>query len=102
MLYVKEMNVYLTYTSKHNLNHENQVILLMIPNGEGWHYLEVKKSSTLLRSVTSKNNSDFYCLNCLYSFRTENKLESHKKVCKNKGFCCVVISSEDTKILEFN
>ena len=30
------------YISKHNVNHENQIILLMIPNGEGWHYLAVK------------------------------------------------------------
>ena len=86
MLYVKEMNVYLTYTSKHNLNHENQVILLMIPNGEGWHYLEVKKSSTLLRSVTSKNNSDFYCLNCLYPSEQKTNLNHIKKYARIKVF----------------
>ena len=28
--------------SKHNLNRENQVILLMITDGEKWHYLAVK------------------------------------------------------------
>ena len=28
--------------------------------------------------------------------------KSHKKVCKNKDFCNVIIPSEDTKILEFN
>ena len=31
------------YASKHSSNREKQVILLMIPNGEKWHYLEVKK-----------------------------------------------------------
>ena len=31
-----------------------------------WHYLSVKKLSTLLRGITSKNN--FYCLNCLNFF----------------------------------
>ena len=31
------MNVYPVYTSKHNLVHEKQIILLMTPNGEGWH-----------------------------------------------------------------
>ena len=36
-----------------------------------------------LRGITSKNNGDFYCLNCLHSFRTKSKLESHKKVCEN-------------------
>ena len=54
---------------------------------EGWHYLVVQKLSALLRGVTSKCNGDFYCLNCLHSFRTENKLKCHEKVFKNKDFC---------------
>ena len=46
---------------------------------------------------------DFYCMNCLHSFATKNKLESHKKEkCKNKDFCNIAMPSEDTKILEFN
>ena len=28
----------------------------------------------------SKANGDFYFLSCLYSFRTENKLEKHEHV----------------------
>ena len=61
-----------------------------------------KKLSTLLRGLTSKHPGDFYCLNCLHSFRTENKLKSHEKVCKNKDFCGIVMSSEKDNILEFN
>ena len=61
-----------------------------------------KKLSTLLRGLTSKHRGDFYCLNCLHSFRTENKLKSHEKVCQNKDFCGIVISSEKDNILEFN
>ena len=30
------------YNSKHNLTRDNQIILLMISNGENWHYLAVK------------------------------------------------------------
>ena len=41
-------------------------------------------------------------LNCLHSFRTKNKLELHKKVCENKGFCNIVMPSEETKVLDFN
>ena len=37
------------YKSKHNLKRENQVILLMISDGEKWHYLAVKKLSALLK-----------------------------------------------------
>ena len=78
--------MYPANVSKHNSNCKKQIILLIIPNGEGWHCLAVKKLSALLRGITSKTNSDFYCLNCLHSFRTKNKLESNKKVCDNKDF----------------
>ena len=75
----------------------------MVSNGEKQrHYLAVKKLSALLRGITSKNNADFYCLNSFHSFRTKKKLESHTRVCENKDFCNVIMSSEDTKILEFN
>ena len=40
-----------------------------------------KKLSTLLHGIISKHKGDFCCLNCLHSFRTENKLKSHEKVC---------------------
>ena len=59
-----------------------------------------KKLSTLLRGITSKHDGDFYCLNCLHSFRTENKLKSHEKVCKN--ICGITMPSEKKNILEFN
>ena len=62
----------------------------------------IKKLSTLLRGITSKHHVDFYCLNCLHSFRTENKLKSHEKVCKNKDFCGITMPSEKDNILEFN
>ena len=32
----------------------------------------------------------------------KNKLASHKNVCGNKDFCSVIMSINDTKILEFN
>ena len=52
---------------------------------EQWHYFAVKKLSALLRGIASKYNGDF-CLNCLHSFRTKNKLELHKRVCEKKDF----------------
>ena len=91
--------MHLAYVSKHC---DKQVILLMIPNGEGWHYLAGKKLSALLRGTTPKHHGGFYCLNYLHPFATKTKLLSHKKVCENKDFCNVVMPSEDTKILKFN
>ena len=76
----------LAYKSKHNSNREEQVILLMISNGEKWHYTAVTRLSGLLRGVTSNHNNDFYCLNCFHSYSTKNKLEEHKKICENHDY----------------
>ena len=67
---------------KHSSNREKQVIPLMISNG-GWHYVTVKELPALLRGLTSKYCSDFYCLKCLQSLATENNPKS-VKVCKIK------------------
>ena len=86
---LKKKKIYLAYAYvfKNNSNREKQVIVLMISNEEKqWHYLAVKN----------------YCVNCLHLFRTKIKLESHKRLYVNKDFCNVVMSSEGTKILEFN
>ena len=58
--------------------------------------------SALLRRITSKHYGDFYYLNCLCSFRTENKLKSHEKVCKYKDFHGILMSSEKGNISDFN
>ena len=90
------------YKSKYNLDRENQVILLMITDGEKWHYLAVKSLSALFRGVTGNNNGDFYCLNCFKSYTTENKLIKHKKVCQNHDYCYVEMPKNDNKILKYN
>ena len=41
-----------SYRSKYNLTRENQVILLMITDGEKWHYLTVRRLRTLLKGIT--------------------------------------------------
>ena len=64
----------LAYILKYNSNRENQVILLTITDGKKWHYLFVKRLSTLLNRMTRNYEGGFYCLNCFYSFRTENAL----------------------------
>ena len=90
------------YKSKYDLNRENQVILLMITDGEKWHYLAVKKLSALLRVITSNHNRDFYYLNCFRVYTTQNKLESHKKLCESHDYCCIEMPNEYNKILQYN
>ena len=70
------------YISKINSNCEKQITLLMITNEEKeglWHYIAVKKLSTLLRGITSKHHGDFYCLNCLHFLEQKINLNLMKK-----------------------
>ena len=81
----------LEYKSKYNRKRENQVILLIITNGEKQHYIALKSVgaddgfnrlirnfSKLVRGITSNNHGDFYCFGCLHSFRRENALKNMK------------------------
>ena len=67
----------------------------MVTNGEKSHYTALKSEhaddrfnrhvrslSRLFRGITSNHDGDFYCLNCLDSFRTDNALKNMKDCVK--------------------
>ena len=56
----KYIYIYPAYVSKNNSHREKQVILLMIPNGKGWHYITGKALSALLRDIVSKHHGNFH------------------------------------------
>ena len=58
--------------------------------------------SALLKGITSKHKGNCFCLNYFHSYRTEQKLKKHKKVCENHDYCYVEISENDNKILKYN
>ena len=45
---------------------------------------------------------DFYCLNCLHSYSTKNKLKKHEKVCNDHDYCYIEMPHENSKILKYN
>ena len=94
--------VEIAYKSKYNLIRDKQIILLMISNGENWHYLVVKNLSRLLRGISSNHDGDYYCLNCFHSYRTENKLNTHKKICENYDYCNIEMPSPNNNIIKYN
>ena len=96
----KKINI--AYKSKNNLTQEKQIILLMISDGQKWHYLVVKTLSRLSRGITSNHKEDFCCLNCFHSYRTENKLEAHKKICENHDYCHVEMPTKNNNIIKYN
>ena len=105
----------LKYRRKYNRKRENQVILLIITNDEKWHYIPLKSVRTddgfnrpirslsrLFRGITSNNHGDFYCLGCLHSFRTDNALKKHERLCGNNDYCHVEMPTENNNTLKYN
>ena len=110
-----EKTINLAYKSKYNRKRKNQVVLLMITNGEQWHYTALKSVCTddgfnrptrslsrLFRGITVNHHGDFYCVNCLHSFRTNNALKRHERLCGNNDYCHAEIPSRNTNKLKYN
>ena len=109
----KEIN--LAYKSKYNRKRENQVVLLLITDGEKWHYIALKSAHTddgfnrpirslsrLFRGITVNHDGGFFCVNSLYSFRTDNALKRHKRLCKNNDYYHVEMPTKINKTLKYN
>ena len=87
----------------------------MITDGEKWLYTVSKSEPTedgfnrptkslsiLFRGITSNNHGHFRCLNCLHSFRTDNALKKHKRLCQNNDYCIAKMPAKLNKILKYN
>ena len=104
----------LAYKSKYSCKRENQVVLVMITNGEKWHYIALKsvrtddrfnrpirKLSRLFRGITSNNHGDLFCLGCLHSFQTDNALKKYERLCGNNDYCHGEMPTENNSTLKY-
>ena len=87
----------------------------MITTGEQWNYIALKSESAddgfnrpirrlsrLFRGITANHHGDFYCLNCLHSFRTDNALKRDERLCGNNDYCHVEMPTKNTNKLKYN
>ena len=85
----------------------------MITYGKKWHHIALKSEriedgfnrtvrslSRLFNGITSNHNGDFYCLNCLLPFRTNNALEKHERLCQNNDYCRKEMPTQFNKTLK--
>ena len=91
-----------SYRSEDNNKREKQVILLMITDGEKWHYLAVTNLYALLQGNSSNHEGDFYCLNCFNSYTSKSKLKEHEEICNNHDSCHIETPNWVEKILKYN
>ena len=70
------------YISKHDSMCKNQIVLLTTTDNKKWRFVAVTFFFVLFRGITLNHVGDSHCLNCLHSFRIENKLKEDENVCK--------------------
>ena len=87
----------------------------MITDGKNWHYLALKSARTtngyncpmrsfsrLYREIASNNIGDYYSSDRLHSYRTNNSLKKHERLCDKHDYCHLEMSNEDDKIIKYN
>ena len=108
-----EKNICHVYKSRYNHTRKNQVVLSMINDGEKWRYTALKSEQTenglirptkslsrLFRGIKSNHKGDFYCLNCLHSFRSNNILKKHEKLCENNDYSYIEMPTKKNNTLK--
>ena len=94
--YNKEERVYPLRISKCT-KRKNDIVLLLIKDGEKSHYCLVKNISALLSSQINNNgHKRFFCLNCFNSFKDEDKLKEHKEYCYENESVKILMPQQGT------
>ena len=61
--------------------------------GGKWCNRPNKSLSKLLRGTSSNHHGDFHCLICYNSYRTENRLKKHEKICNKHDSCPIAVQT---------
>ena len=97
--YSKDEKIYPLRISKKENKRKNNIVLLLIKDGDNSHYCIAKNLSALLSSQVNKHKSKLYfCLNCLNGFDTMEKLEKHKEYCDEEESIKINMPKPDTYI----
>ncbi|XP_057299355.1 uncharacterized protein LOC130629979 [Hydractinia symbiolongicarpus] len=90
--------IYMCRKSKH-LDRKETVVLFLLCEGDKRHYIAVKNLSGVLSKANSKHkNKEYYCLNCLYGFQSEQKRDEHFEYCKNNDAAKIQLPKEGSTL----
>ena len=59
---------------------ENSMDLLLVTNGDKWHYVYIKDFHRLILNKTKNKNKKYFCKSCLQCFSSKNVLTKYKKI----------------------
>ena len=58
--------------------------------------------SRLFRGIAANHHVHLYCFNCFHSFRTDNALKRHERLCDNNDYCTVEMPTKNNNKLKYN
>ena len=94
--YNKDEQVYPLKISKYT-GCKNNIVLLLLKDGENSHYCLVKNLSALLQSqINNHKGIRNICLNCFNGFNTPDSLNKHKEYCYNNECVKIVMPPPGT------
>ena len=94
--YNEEEKVYPLKVSKYT-GCKNDIVLLLIKDGENSHYCLVKNISALLSSqINNNDHKRYFCLNCFNSFKSPDSLDKHKEYCYNNECVKILMPPQNT------
>ena len=94
--YNKDDKVYPLKVSKYT-GCKNDIVLLLIKDGENSHYCLVKNISALLSSqINNNDHKRYFCLNCFNSFKSPDSLDKHKEYCYNNECVKILMPPQNT------
>jgi len=97
-----EKNFVPTYTAKFCNERPNHVNLLLLPQGDKYHYVLVTSLSKLVADRTNHVGRTFICPYCLYPFRYQHCLDNHLPACGKHLPQTVKYPKERENILKFD
>ena len=70
------------YICRKGQRHQREINLMLISEGDKWHYTAIKSLSRLLCSSNSKHKrKQYFCTNCLQGFTQELSRDEHYSYC---------------------
>ena len=79
VLSVEDKDVYICRKGQ---RHQRENNLILISEGDRWHYTAIKFLSRLLASKNSKHaHKQYFCNNCLQGFTQESSRDEHQVYC---------------------
>ena len=81
---------------KSKYNGQKHVDLLLITDGDKWHYTAIKNMSRLYGSSNSKHKGKSHiCSNCLQAFHSTESRDKHYEYCKDNEAVQIEMPEED-------